>query len=173
MQYAERLPNPKSMVAPVVALAIGAAAATGAYALIDSDQVNLPEPKVIVTETPAPTSPGLAAKHEAATAAAIGRTLPNSFGKDEAATASAIARQPGTTDVQVNPGFPTPSPSTATKDEAGTAAPVGIPSPAAAAKMNGEAGSGTASKDEAGTAAAVGNGATEDEDPFTSRTGRP
>jgi hypothetical protein len=174
MQYAERLPNPKSMVAPVVALAIGAAAATGAYALIDSDQVQLPEPKVIVSETPAPTSEGLAAKHEAATAAAIGQTTTNSFGKDEAATAAAIAR-PGTTDVQVNPstGFPTPSPSTATKDEAGTAAPVGIPSPAAAAKMNGEAGSGTASKDEAGTAAAVGNGASEDEDPFTSRTGRP
>jgi hypothetical protein len=148
MQYAERLPNPKSMVAPVVALAIGAAAATGAYALIDSDQVQLPEPKVIVSETPAPTSEGLAAKHEAATAAAIGQTTTNSFGKDEAATAAAIARP-------------------------GTARPLGIPSPAAAAKMNGETGSGTASKDEAGTAAAVGNGASEDEDPFTSRTGRP
>ena len=36
------------------------------------------------------------------------------------------------------------------------AAAVGIPSPAAAAKMNVEAGSGTASKDEARTAAAVG-----------------
>jgi hypothetical protein len=35
------------------------------------------------------------------------------------------------------------------------AAAVGIPSPAAAAKMNVEAGSGTASKDEAGTAAAI------------------
>jgi hypothetical protein len=91
MQYAERLPNPKSMVAPVVALVIGAAAATGAYALLDSDQVQLNEPKVIVTETPAPVSEGLAAKDEAATAAAIGRTVPNSFfGKDEAATAAAV-----------------------------------------------------------------------------------
>jgi hypothetical protein len=155
MQYAERLPTPKSMVVPVVALAIGAAAATGTYALIDSDQVKLPEPKVIVSETPAPTSPSLAAKHEATTAAAIGQATANSFGKDEAATAAAIARHPGTV------------------GSTGTAAAVGIPSPAAAAEMNGEAGTGTASKDEAGTAAAVGSGASEDEDPFTSRTGRP
>jgi hypothetical protein len=160
---------------PVVALAIGAAAATGGYALIDSDQVNLPEPKVIVSETPAPSSEGLAAKDEAATAAAIGRTAPNSFGKDEAATAAAIARQPSTIEVQVNPstGFRMPSPSTETRGDAGTARALGIPSPAAAAKMNGGAGSGTATKDEAGTAAAVGNGASEDEDPLTSRTGRP
>ena len=45
--------------------------------------------------------------------------------------------------------------STATAAAAGTPAAVGIPSPAAAAKMNSEAGSGTASKDEAGTAAAI------------------
>jgi hypothetical protein len=132
MQYAERLPNPKSMVAPVVALAIGAAAATGAYALIDSDQVNLPEPQVIVSETPAPTSEGLAAKDEAATAAAISQAPTNSFGKDEAATAAAIGA--GVTS---------------------TGSAVGIPSPAAAAKMNDEVGSGTASKDEAATAAAI------------------
>jgi hypothetical protein len=144
MQYAERLPNPKSLVVPVVALAIGAAAATGGYALIDSDQVNLPEPKVIVSETPAPSSEGLAAKDEAATAAAIGRTAPNSFGKDEAATAAAIS--PLASRIPQN---------SSGKDEAGTAAPVGIPSPAAAAKMNGGAGSGTATKDEAGTAAAI------------------
>ncbi len=140
MQYAERLPTPKSMVAPVVALAIGAAAATGAYALIDSDQVAFPEPQVIVAETPAPTSPSLAAKHEATTAAAIGQAPANSFGKDEAGTAAAIARQTGVV------------------GSTGTGAAVGIPSPAAAAKMNGEAGTGTASNDE---------------DPFTGRTGGP
>lgn len=138
MQYAERLPNPKSMVAPVVALAIGAAAATGAYALLDSDQVQLPEPKVIVTETPAPTSPGLAAKHEAATAAAIGRTLPNSFGKDEAATAAAVG-SPLTSRVPDN---------SFGKDEAGTAAVIG----GGAASTGSE---GVNAKDEAGTAAAI------------------
>jgi hypothetical protein len=95
MQYAERLPNSKSMLAPVVALAIGAAVATGTYALIDSESVQLQPPKVIVTETPAPTSEGLAAKNEAATAAAIGSgaTSTGSEGvnaKDEAGTAAAI-----------------------------------------------------------------------------------
>jgi hypothetical protein len=163
MQYAERLPNTRSMVAPVVALVIGAAAATGTYALIDNDQVQLPEPKVVVNEAPneAPLPPSLAAKQKAESDAAIGRTVPNSFfGKDEAATAAAIGR-PGTTEVQVNPstGFATPS----------TARPVGIPSPAAAAKMNSEVGSGTASKDEAATAAAIGSGAPQDEHPLTSR----
>jgi hypothetical protein len=114
MQYAERLPNPKSMVAPLVALAIGAAAATGAYALIDSDQVQLSQPEVIVTETPAPTSEGLAAKDEAATAAAISQAPTNSFGKDEAATAAAIGA--GATS--------TGSEGVNAKDEAGTAAAI-------------------------------------------------
>jgi hypothetical protein len=151
MQYAERLPNPKSMVAPVVALAIGAAAATGAYALIDSDQVNLPEPQVIVSETPAPTSEGLAAKDEAATAAAISQAPTNSFGKDEAATAAAISQAPTNS-------FGKDEAATAAAIGAGvtsTGSAVGIPSPAAAAKMNDEVGSGTASKDEAATAAAI------------------
>jgi hypothetical protein len=137
MQYAERLPNPKSMVAPVVALAIGAAAATGAYALLDSDQVNLPQPKVIVTETPAPTSEGIAAKHEAATAAAIARVRPNSFGKDEAATAAAITSR-----------IPDNS---FGKDEAGTAAAVG----SGATSTGSE---GVNAKNEAGTAAAISQG---------------
>jgi hypothetical protein len=140
MQYAERLPNPKSMVAPVVALVIGAAAATGAYALLDSDQVQLNEPKVIVTETPAPVSEGLAAKDEAATAAAIGRTVPNSFfGKDEAATAAAVGSGL-TSQVQENHFG---------KDEAAIAAAIG----GGATSTGSE---GVNAKDEAATAAAVG-----------------
>jgi hypothetical protein len=93
MQYAEHLPNPRRMVAPAVALVIGAAAATGAYALIDSEQVELPAPKIIVAEPPAQPGEGLAAKHEAATAAAIGAGATSTpFGKDEAVTATAIGR---------------------------------------------------------------------------------
>ena len=94
MQYAEHLPNPRRIVAPAVALVIGAAAATGAYALINnSDQVELPAPKVIVAESPAQPSQGVAAKHEAATAAAIGASATSTpFGKDEAVTATAIGR---------------------------------------------------------------------------------
>lgn len=93
MQYAEHLPNTRRIVAPAVALVIGAAAATGAYALIDSEQVELPAPKVIVAEPPAQPSQGVGAKHEAATAAAIGAgAASSSFGKDEAASATAIGR---------------------------------------------------------------------------------
>jgi hypothetical protein len=184
MQYAERLPNPKSIVVPVVALAIGAAAATGTYALIDSEQVQLQSPKVIVTEAPAQPSQGLAAKNEAATAAAIASRLPSSsFGKDEAGTAAAISagttsvgsegvnakNEAGTAAALSTGATSSGSEGVNAKNEAGTAAAlgsgvtstgsaVGIPSPAAAAKMNGDAGSGTASKDEAGTAAAIGSG---------------
>jgi hypothetical protein len=91
MQYAEHLPNPRRMVVPVVALVVGAAAATGTYALVDEEQVALQPPKVIVAETPAQPGEGVSAKNEAATAAAIGTgAAVSSFGKDEAAPAAAI-----------------------------------------------------------------------------------
>jgi hypothetical protein len=142
MQYAEHLPNPRRMVAPAVALVIGAAAATGAYALIDSEQVELPAPKVIVAEPPAQPSQGVAAKHEAATAAAIGASATStSFGKDEAATATAIGRGAsisGTSGAEM-------------KDEAATATAIGR-----GASVSGT--SGAEMKDEAATAAAIGSG---------------
>jgi hypothetical protein len=74
MQYSERLPAPlptKTLVTPLVALLIGAAAATGAYALIDNGDERQPS-NVIVVERPAPAGDGVAAKDEAASAAAIG-----------------------------------------------------------------------------------------------------
>jgi hypothetical protein len=74
MQYSERLPVPlptRSLVTPLVALLIGAAAATGAYALID-DGDELQPSQVIVVERPLPVGEGVAAKDEAASAAAIG-----------------------------------------------------------------------------------------------------
>ena len=100
MQYAERLPNPRAMMVPVLALAVGAAAATGAYALLDGDGVTVEPTKVIVTEAPTAPSEGVAAKDEAATAAAVGRQYNGSSvqsssfnGKDEAATAAAVGSQ--------------------------------------------------------------------------------
>jgi hypothetical protein len=77
MQYAERLPtlpSPRTMVAPLVALVIGAGAATGAYALLDNDGSSSASgtTKVIVTEPVQPGS-GTAAKDEAAVAAAVGQ----------------------------------------------------------------------------------------------------
>ena len=164
MEYVVRQPRTKSLLVPVLALAIGAAGAVGLNAALDDSDGGSGSARVIVTD---PVTPG------AGTAA-----------KDEANTAAAIARHPatvGATGVTVNPstGYPVAE----TKDEAATAAavgyatlssaeaeakarqqssstgaPVGIPSPAAAVKMNGETGSGTAAKDEADTAAAIGSG---------------
>ena len=58
MQYAERLPQTRSLMAPVLALALGAAAATGAYALLDDDTTFKPAAaEVIVVEAPAPPPP--------------------------------------------------------------------------------------------------------------------
>ena len=94
MQYAERLPNTRTMMVPVLALAIGAAAATGASALLDSteDKLVVSDPKVIVTEVPSAPGEGVAAKDEAASAAAIGNSSSSSAfeGKDEAASAAAV-----------------------------------------------------------------------------------
>ena len=50
-------PSPRTMLAPFVALAVGAAAATGTYALIDNGAEAIQgAPKVIFVETAAPPS---------------------------------------------------------------------------------------------------------------------
>jgi hypothetical protein len=105
MQYAERLPAlpaPRTIVAPLVALAIGAAAATGVYALLDDDPSGsqATAPKVIVTEPPAQPGPGVSAKNEAGVAAAIGSPAATSASetKDEAGTAAAIGQSSGGTE---------------------------------------------------------------------------
>jgi hypothetical protein len=211
MEYVVRQPRTKSLLVPVLALAIGAAGAVGLNAALDDTDGGSGSARVIVTDPVTPGA-GTAAKDEAGAAAAIARhpatvgsgiTVNPGAGtaaKDEAATAAAIARHPslaGATGVTVNPstgypvsetkdeaataaavGYPTLSSAeaeTKARQRASTGAPVGIPSPAAAAKMNAQTGSGTAAKDEAGTAAAIGSGASqsEDEDPFNARTGRP
>ena len=122
MQYAERLtsvPSPKSVVVPLVALVLGAAAATGAYALIDNnEQVAQAPSNVIVLDTPAPAGEGTIAKNEAGTAAAI-RTvsLPGEgvSAKNEAGTAAAISSVSG------------PGEGVSAKNEAGTAAAISNP----------------------------------------------
>jgi hypothetical protein len=143
MQYAEHLPNPRRMVVPVVALVVGAAAATGTYALVDEEQVALQPPKVIVAETPAQPGEGVSAKNEAATAAAIGTgAAASSFGKDEAASAAAIGSGAASTGSEgVN-----------AKNEAASAAAIG----SGAASTGSE---GVNAKNEAASAAAIGSGA--------------
>jgi hypothetical protein len=140
MQYAERLPSvpsPKTVAVPLVALVLGAAAATGAYALIENEQVVQAPSKVIVLDAPATPTDGTTAKDEAGTAAAIGTVSAPGEGitaKDEAGTAAAI----GTVSAH-GEGI-------TAKDEAGTAAAIGTVS------AHGE---GITAKDEAGTAAAI------------------
>ena len=140
MQYAARLPSApsaKTVAVPLVALVLGAAAATGAYALIDDEQV-VQAPKVIVLDAPAPAGVGTTAKDEAGTAAAIGAVSAPSAGltaKDEAGTAAAIGAVSAS------------SPGVTAKDEAATAAAIGaVSAPSAVAT----------GKDEAATAAAIG-----------------
>jgi hypothetical protein len=99
MEYAARLtrtPSRKSLVAPLVALVLGAGVATGAYALIDNGDTT--SSKVIVVERPGPHAAEIPGKNEAATAAAIGQQsqgvgLPR---PDEASVAAAISKQPQT-----------------------------------------------------------------------------
>ena len=97
MEYAARLPKTTSrrtIVAPLVALLVGAGAATGAYALIDDGNSPTQAAKVIVVEQPGPHAADIAGKNEAATAAAISQTS-GIAGKDEAATAAAISQTSG------------------------------------------------------------------------------
>jgi hypothetical protein len=97
MDYAARLPRPstRTMVVPIVALVVGAGAATGTYALIDNgDEAIQAAARVIVVETPAQHSAEIPGKNETATAAAVG-SAPSLSSTDEAATAAADSRSAG------------------------------------------------------------------------------
>jgi hypothetical protein len=102
MHYAERLPalpSARTVVVPVVALVIGAAAATATYAVLDEDTSGsqATAPKVIVADPPAQPGAGVGAKNEAGVAAAIGNPAvsPQTGLKDEASTAAAIGQSNG------------------------------------------------------------------------------
>ena len=100
MEYAARLPRSPSrrtLVAPLVALLVGAGVATGAYALIDDNDVATQASKVIVVEQPAPGTADIPGKNESTTAATIagGTSVADIPGKDEAATAAGISQSGG------------------------------------------------------------------------------
>jgi hypothetical protein len=119
MQYEASLarPSARTMMAPLVALVIGAAAATGTYALIDNgDDAIQASTRLIVVETPAQHSADIPGKNEAATAAAINPTL-SVAGPDEASTAAAVS-QSSVTEPRGSKA------ATAGPDEASTAAAV-------------------------------------------------
>jgi hypothetical protein len=144
MEYVAQLPTgTRKMVAPMVALVIGAAGAVGAYAALDDADVGVKPARVIVTEAPAPPSEGVAAKDEARTAAAITGSIPSSSsfdGKDEAKTAAAITgsipssssfdgKDEAKTAAAIGSANRAATPNTANR----AATPQGIPSPAATA----------------------------------------
>ena len=107
MQYAAHLPNTRSMLAPVVALAIGAAGATGIYAALDDNAANVQPAPVVITQT----SPATSGPNEASVAAAVGSQAPAVSGPNEASVAAAVAHPPTVS----SPG----------KDESSTAAAIG------------------------------------------------
>jgi hypothetical protein len=92
VEYAARLTKFPSVVTPLVTLLVGAAVATGAYALID-DNGTATATKTIVVEEPAPNAADIPGKNESATAAAISPSqATDSTGKNESATAAAISQ---------------------------------------------------------------------------------
>ncbi|MEA2400432.1 MAG: hypothetical protein QOK00_835 [Thermoleophilaceae bacterium] len=99
MEYAAHLPrvrSPRSMVGPLVALLVGAGAATGAYALIDDGSVTTAPSQVIVVEKPGPHAAEIPGKNESATAAAISPSHAAQIARpDESATAAAISQSSG------------------------------------------------------------------------------
>lgn len=97
MEYAANLLNPRTVLVPAIALVIGAGGAIGVYAAFDDTDVSIEPTRVVVADPPAAPSEGVAAKHEAATAAAIsGVEAPAWLGsKDEAATAAAVGTAEG------------------------------------------------------------------------------
>ena len=98
MQYAGRLPNlpaTRTTLVTVIALAVGALVATGAYALIDdTTDGGSQATKYIVVEHQAQGSAEIPGKNEATTAAAISPQT-GIASPDEAATAAAISPETG------------------------------------------------------------------------------
>jgi hypothetical protein len=120
MEYAARLTKVPSFVTPLVTLLVGAAVATGAYALVDDSGTDTAT-KTIVVEQPGPNAADIPGKNESATAAAIsgGTVVP---GHDESDTAAAISPSSGAELLRGSKASETP-------------APTGIPSPSAAEQL--------------------------------------
>jgi hypothetical protein len=98
MDHAAPLPGsviPRSIVTPLLALAIGAAAATGAYALLDDEPTASAPARVIEVAAPAAPGPGVSAKDEAATAAAVGAGTVELRGSKASATGTTGATESG------------------------------------------------------------------------------
>jgi hypothetical protein len=148
MHYAPNVPQPRRALAvPLMAAAVlGAGVATATFALVnieDEPIVSLPTPATEPAAIPSDAVAGQRNDGGPEEGTALQSVRPQTAPSSASSAAAAGTRydggpEEGTRGVVGSAG-------------AGTAAAVGIPSPAAAAKMNGEAGSGTASTAAAGT----------------------
>jgi hypothetical protein len=148
MHYAPNVPQPRRALAvPLMAAAVlGAGVATATFALVnieDEPIVSLPTPATEPAAIPSDAVAGQRNDGGPEEGIAVQSMSAQSAPSSASSAAAAGTRydggpEEGTRGVVGSAG-------------AGTAAAVGIPSPAAAAKMNGEAGSGTASTAAAGT----------------------
>ena len=109
MQYAATrttLPSRRSILAPLVALLVGAAAAVGGYALIDNQDTVQAPGKVVFVDTP---SPGAGVR-----------------GIDDMANATALTSTPPKVTVPyLSHGYGVQTGTVSTTDEAATAAAIG------------------------------------------------
>jgi hypothetical protein len=146
MQYMPNLPQPRrSLALPLMAAAVlGAGIATATFALVnieDEPIVSLPtpaaEPAAIPSDAVAGQRNDGGPEEGVAVQSMSTPSVPSTASDSAAGIRYDGGPEEGTRGVVVS-------------GAAGTAAAVGIPSPAAAAKMNDEAGSGTASKAAAG-----------------------
>lgn len=94
MEYAARLTKVPSVVTPLVTLLVGAAIATGAYALVD-DSGTETATRTIVVSQPGPNAADIPGKNESATAAAVAGSTGVVTSHDEADTAAAISQSGG------------------------------------------------------------------------------
>ena len=76
MEYTERLPTSRGLLGPALALAVGAAAATGAFALLDDDTVLRPAAGEVIVIENAPSSSQGGIEHRGSKASETGTTVP-------------------------------------------------------------------------------------------------
>jgi hypothetical protein len=120
MEYAARLTKVPSLVTPLVTLLVGAAVATGAYAVIDDNATDTATRTIVVSQ-PGPNAADIPGKNESATAAAVAGSSAVVPGHDESDTAAAISQSSG---VELRGS-----------KASTTSGPVGIPSPSAAEQL--------------------------------------
>jgi hypothetical protein len=131
MQYAATrttLPSRRSILAPLVALLVGAAAAVGGYGLIDNQDTVQAPGEVVFVDTPSPGA-GVRGIDDMANATALTSTPSPGAGVrgiDDMANATALTSTPPKVTVPyLSHGYGVQTGTVSTTDEAATAAAIG------------------------------------------------